>query len=174
MSHFPLMARFNAWANARIYDSVARLPDAAYRADCKAFFGSIHGTLNHLLLVDRLWGGRIEGVDRGIRTLDEILYEDFSALREARTNEDKRLIDLVDSLDEAQLEKPIPYRRIIGDGMEEARAGHMLITLFNHQTHHRGQVHVLLTQADIVPAALDVIFFLDEVGECVPTGMRGT
>lgn len=172
MSHFPLMARFNAWANARIYDSVARLPDAAYRADRKAFFGSIHRTLNHLLLVDRLWGGRIEGVDRGIRTLDEILYDDFSDLRAARIDEDKRLIDLVDGLDEARLEKPIPYHRIIGDGMEEARAGHMLITLFNHQTHHRGQVHVLLTQADIVPAALDVIFFLDEVGECVPTATQ--
>ena len=169
MTHFPLMARFNAWANARVYDSVVRLPDTAYREDRKAFFGSIHGTLNHLLLVDRLWGGRIEGVDRGIRALDEILYDDFSELRVARIDEDKRLIDLVDGLSEAQLEKLIPYHRIIGDGMEEACASHMLITLFNHQTHHRGQVHVLLTQADIVTPALDVIFFLDEIGECLPS-----
>lgn len=170
MSHFPLMARFNAWANTRIYDCAARLSDADYRADRKAFFGSIHRTLNHLLVVDRLWGGRIEGVDRGIRSLDEVLYDDFPALRTARVEEDKRLIDLVDGLDDAQLQKSVPYRRIIGNGMEEVRAGHMLITLFNHQTHHRGQVHIMLTQADIVPPLLDVIFFLDEIGEAGPPG----
>ena len=170
MNHFPLMARFNAWANTRIYDSVARLPDAAYRADRKAFFGSIHRTLNHLLLVDRLWSARVAGKDSGIRALDTVLYDDFPALRAARGDEDRRLIELVDSLGENDLRKPIPYRRIIGDGMEEARAGHMLLTLFNHQTHHRGQVHTLLTQADIVPPALDVIFFLDEIGEGGPPG----
>jgi len=170
MTHFPLMARFNAWANTRVYDSVARLPDAAYRADRKAFFGSIHRTLNHLLLVDRLWSARIVEADSGIRSLETILYDDFAALRAARSEEDRRLIGLVDGLSEKDLRKPIPYRRIIGDGMEEVRAGHILLTLFNHQTHHRGQVHVLLTQTDVVPPPLDVIYFLDEIGEAGPPG----
>ena len=170
MNHFPLMARFNGWVNDRLYDCVARLPDAAYRADRKAFFGSVHNTLNHLLIVDRLWAGRIEGVPSGIRSLDQILYDDFASLRAARRAEDRRLIELVDGLSEQRLRQPVLYRRMIGEGDEEVRAGHILLTLFNHQTHHRGQVHALLTQAGIVPPPLDVVFFLDEIGEAGPPG----
>lgn len=170
MNHLPLMARFNAWANERLYDAVARLPDDAYRAERKAFFGSVHKTLNHLLVVDRLWTGRIRGVDRGIVSLDQVLYDDFPALRAAREDEDRQLVELVDGLGAAELDAPVRYRRVIGEGQEEARAGHILLTLFNHQTHHRGQVHVLLTQADVLPPPLDVIFFLDEIGEAGPPG----
>ncbi|MDH3476419.1 MAG: DinB family protein [Rhodospirillales bacterium] len=170
MNHLPLMARFNHWVNERLYDCVARLPEEDYRADRKAFFGSIHNTLNHLLVVDRLWTRRIEGRDHGIRSLDQILHCDFDGLRAARRVEDRHLIDLVDGLDKARLSAPVTYRRIIGEGLEQARTDHILITLFNHQTHHRGQVHAMLTQCDIEPPALDVIFFLDEVGEAGPVG----
>jgi uncharacterized damage-inducible protein DinB len=170
MRHFPLLARFNRWANGHLYDAVAKLSDDAYRANRGAFFGSVHRTLNHLLVVDRLWAGRIKGIDHGIRALDQVLYDDLETLRTARRVEDQRLIELVDDLSEERLEQPVRYRRMIGEGMEEARAGHILITLFNHQTHHRGQIHVLLTQAAIVPPPLDVIFFLDELGEAGPPG----
>ena len=170
VDYLPLMARFNAWANERLYDSVARLPDAAYRAERKAFFGSIHRTLNHLLVVDRLWTGRIRGTDRGICALDQVLYDDFAALRAAREDEDRQLVELVDGLSAQQLAAPVRYRRIIGEGLEEVRAGHVLLTLFSHQTHHRGQVHVLLTQADLMPPPLDVVFFLEEIGEAGPPG----
>ena len=165
VEHFRLLAGFNAWANERIYDSVALLTDEAYRSPRGAFFGSIHNTLNHLLVVDRLWTGRIAGIDRDIRALDQILHENFDALRAARRLEDSRLVDLAEGLDPEALERLVRYQRIIGDGDEEARVGHILATLFNHQTHHRGQVHVLLTQADVVPPPLDVIYFLDEIGE---------
>jgi len=117
---------------------------------------SINNTLNHLLLVDRLWIGRIEGRDRGIRALDQILHDDFASLRDARREE--------------ELQRPVRYRRMIGDGQEEARAGHILLTMLNHQTHHRGQIHALLTQMDLVPPPLDVIFFLDQIGEAGPPG----
>jgi uncharacterized damage-inducible protein DinB len=170
MSAFPTLARFNAWVNERLYACIAGLPDDVYRADRKVFFGSIHHTLNHLLVVDRLWTGRIEGIDRGIRALDQILYDDFASLRGARRDEDARLIDLVDRLDDERLQQPVRYRRMIGTGLEEARAGHILLTLFNHQTHHRGQVHALLTQAEIVPPPLDVIFYLEAVGQAGPPG----
>jgi uncharacterized damage-inducible protein DinB len=170
MDHLPLMARFNAWANGRLYASVATLPDAPYRAERGAFFGSIHRTLNHLLVVDRLWSGRIEGRDRGIRALDQILHDDREELRVAREDEDRRLIALVDRLDDRELERPARYRRMIGEGEEEARCGHILLTLFNHQTHHRGQIHVLLTQQEVVPPPLDVLFFLEELGLAGPPG----
>jgi uncharacterized damage-inducible protein DinB len=170
MRHLPLMARFNAWANERLYDVVARLPDDAYRADRGAFFGSVHNTLNHLLLVDRLWIGRIEGQDRGIRALDQILYDDLDTLRAARRGEDRHLVELVDRLGDAELQRPVRYRRMVGEGLEEARAGHIVLTMLNHQTHHRGQIHALLTQMDLVPPPLDVIFFLDQIGEAGPPG----
>lgn len=164
MNHLPLMARFNAWANERLYDTVSGLPEAVYKEDRKAFFGSVHNTLNHLLLVDRLWTRRIEGRDHGIVSLDQSLYDDFESLRAARREEDAHLIALVEGLNEAQLQSPVSYRRIIGEGLQQTRADHILITLFNHQTHHRGQVHCLLTQSGIMPPPLDVIFYLEELG----------
>lgn len=165
MNQYSLMARFNAWVNKQIYDCAARLPEEAYRADRKAFFGSVHHTLNHLLVVDRLWTGRMEGVDRGIRSLDQVLYDDFASLRAARQKEDEHLIALVDGLDEARLAAPVRFRAITDSGTYDARAGHILLTLFNHQTHHRGQVHALLTQAGITPPPLDVVVYLSEIGE---------
>ncbi len=170
MSDFPLMARFNRWANGRIYDSVAELDDRAYRQERGAFFGSIHRTLNHLLVVDRLWTARIRRKESGIEALDQILFDDFDGLKRARVEEDEKLISLVNELRPADLEAPVSYRRMIGEGMEEVRVGHILITLFNHQTHHRGQVHTMLTQSGITPPALDVIFYLDEIGDVGPPG----
>ena len=164
MNNFSLMARFNAWANARLYDAVAELPDAAYRADNGVFFGSVHHTLNHLLIVDRLWTGRIAKVDRGVRSLDDILYDDFDSLRTAHEMESAQLIELVDGLSAGALRGAVTYRRIIGEGTHVTRRDHMLLTLYNHQTHHRGQVHAVLTRSGITPPPLDVIYYLEEVG----------
>lgn len=165
LSHFQMMAHFNAWANRRLAASIAGLEDTAYRNDCGAFFGSIHGTLNHLLAVDRLWTGRIEGVDRGVRALDEELFEDRAALADAREEEGRRFAALVDSLSPEQLSQTVVYRRMLGTGEETSRVDHILATLLNHQTHHRGQIHCLLTQQGVTPPALDIIFFLEERGE---------
>jgi len=168
MNHLPMMARFNRWANARLYASVAELDDDAYRKDRGAFFGSIHHTLNHLMVVDRLWSARIQNRDSGIRSLDQVLFQDFEALKSGRVEEDGKLIALVDEMSDQAFEAPVRYRRMIGDGLEEVRAGHILITLFNHQTHHRGQVHAMLTQAGVTLPPLDVVFYLDEIGEAGP------
>ncbi len=164
MNQYRLMARFNAWANERLFATVAGLGEAAYRADSGLFFGSIHATLNHLLVVDRMWMGRIEAVDHGVTSLDQVAFEDLEALSAARVVEDARLIGLVDGLDETALLAPVRYSRIIGEGEQVTRSDHILLTLFNHQTHHRGQVTAALTQAGIEPPPLDVIFYLEEVG----------
>jgi len=102
---------------------VACLPDGAYREERKAFFGSIHRTLNHLLVVDRLWTGRIRGTDRGIRALDQVLYDDLAALRAARADEDRQLVELVDGLSAPQLAAPVRYRRIIGEAWKRPGRG---------------------------------------------------
>ncbi len=164
MNNIALMARFNAWANGRLYGCVAGISDQACREDRKAYFGSIHNTLNHLLVVDRLWTHRIEGSDHGIESLDQILDGDFESLGAARETEDAALVDLVDGLSEEELRSPVTYRRMIGDGTHTTRRDHILITLYNHQTHHRGQVHAMLTQHGIDPPPLDVIYLLEELG----------
>ncbi len=161
MNNIALMARFNAWVNKRVYGCVAGLSDADYRKDRKAYFGSIHNTLNHLLVVDRTWTSRIKGVDHGIKSLDQILYDDFDSLRAARGAEDAALIELVDGLSDEELQRPVTYRFLGGGGRHSNRRDHILITLFNHQTHHRGQIHAMLTQQDVDPPPLDVIYFLE-------------
>lgn len=163
MNTFPTLAGFNQWANTHIYTSVAELSDDDYRKDCGAFFGSIHVTLNHLLLVDRLWTGRIKGTPFAVNGLDDILYDNFADLQHARGAEDAALIELVDSLSEDDLTTPVTYRTT--EGTEHASPPWVIFTtLFNHQTHHRGQVHTLLTQSGITPPDLDVIYYTREIG----------
>ena len=163
MNNIALMARFNAWANDRLYDCVSGISEAAYRKDRKAYFGSIHKTLNHILVVDRLWTHRLKGSDHGIKSLDQVLHDDFESLRAARKTEDEALIALVDGLSEEALQGPVTYGRIIGKGEHSTRRDHILITLYNHQTHHRGQVHTMLTQQGVDPPPLDVIYLLEEL-----------
>ena len=109
--HPRTLARYNRWANRRLYEACGALEDDAYRADRGAFFGSIHRTLNHILVGDRAWMGRLEGIDRGIRSLDQILFDDLPSLTDARTEEDARIIAFVDRLEPEQLDEPlVPIR----------------------------------------------------------------
>ena len=158
--HFRTFGRFNQWANREIYRAVAGLPEADYRKTRPAaYFGSIHGTLNHILAIDRLWFGRIAGVPAGITRLDAILYDTLPALEEARQAEDRQIIDLVDGLDAATLAGERAYTDTKGNPWTMP-IRHMLATVFNHQTHHRGQVHALLKEAGVEPPALDLPVFL--------------
>jgi uncharacterized damage-inducible protein DinB len=118
MSQYRTLARFNSWANERIYGCAAELPEPAYREDRGAFFGSVHNTLNHLLVLDRLWRGRLQGTDLGVRSLDQILHDDFEALRAERVLEDDRLIALVDGLSEDDLARALAYSSVDGSTYE--------------------------------------------------------
>lgn len=165
MRHFSLMARFNQWVNRQLYDKVATLDDAAYRADTGIFFRSIHHTLNHLLVVDRLWIGRVTGTDRGIASLDQILYQDFASLRAAREAEDRGLIVLLDEMADDRIEALVRFSTIKRDRHFEARVRDLLSGLFNHQTHHRGQIYAVLQQRGMDLPDVDLPFFLPEIGE---------
>jgi uncharacterized damage-inducible protein DinB len=158
------LARYNRWANRRLYEACGALDDDAYRADRGAFFGSIHRTLNHILVGDRAWLGRLEGIDRGIRSLDQILFDDLPSLTDARMEEDARIIAIVDGLDAASLEQPLVYRTIAGE-IQETPIGLVVIHMLNHATHHRGQVHCMLCQIPTDPPPLDLIYFLREAPE---------
>jgi uncharacterized damage-inducible protein DinB len=165
MDHFPLMARFNGWVNEHVYAAVAQLDDAKYRADCGLFFGSLHATLNHILVVDRLWTGRVEGVDRGIKTLNQILYDDLPSLGAARREEDARMVALMDRLTPTQLQETVRYGTADGKRRMEARRWDMLAGMFNHQTHHRGQIYAVLMQNGIRLPDIDLIYYLAETGQ---------
>ena len=160
IANFQLLANFNTWANTKIFSACKELDDAEYKKDRRAFFSSIHGTLNHLLVVDRAYISRIEGIDHGLKSLDQILFESLLQLEEARIKEDKRLVDLVNSLSVERIEKEITYK-----GFETGNTTYtiniLLITLFNHQTHHRGQIHNMLSQAGIKPPPIDISNFIE-------------
>lgn len=155
--YFLVFARYNAWANRRLYDACARLSERDYMQARPSFFGSIHATLNHLLVGDRLWLGRIEARPEKL-ALNQILYGDFVALRVARGAEDERLIRVVEGIDALRLDQPLDYLSTTGERHRtplRLALGH----LFNHQAHHRGQVHGLLSQTPVPPPDLDLINF---------------
>jgi uncharacterized damage-inducible protein DinB len=159
--YFQLLARYNRWANERLYGACARLSEEAYLKPRKAFFGSIHGTLTHLLACDILWSDRLEGRPSEIHALDQALHPDLTGLSERRRAEDARLMAIMGRLDEAALGGTLRYSLLDGADFETPLPA-LLGTIFNHQTHHRGQVHNMLSQADLEPPPLDIIDYLDE------------
>ena len=165
LEHLRRMARYNAWANQRLYQACAQLSEDEYRRPRRAFFGSIHGTLNHLLVGDRTWLARIEGKPNPNVRLDDQPCGSLAELQEARNLEDARMIDLADGYAEDDLAKPVRYRLVARPEKAETPLHLCWLHLFNHQTHHRGQVHDQLSQTDLAPPSLDLIVYLRQTGD---------
>lgn len=144
-SRYQMFAGYNAWCNERLYDAAAEVPDAEYRADRGAFFKSLHGTLNHLLIGDRIWMRRFTGVGAQPPSLDAILYDDFEALRVARRTQDTLISRYIDGLSEADLMGTLRYKTVVNPQTIEQALAPALDHFFNHQTHHRGQAHALIS-----------------------------
>ena len=152
---FRRLARYNTVANARVYQACSVLPEGEYRQARTVSFGSIHALLNHLLLGDRIWMGRFEGGGATTPPLSTILHDDFPPLHDARVREDARIERFFETVREDWLTRPIVYVNSKGVKYREeptAAAGHF----FNHQTHHRGQLHVLLAQSGVAAPSLDL------------------
>jgi uncharacterized damage-inducible protein DinB len=160
--HVRRMARYNRWANRRIYDACAQLSPDDYHAPRPSFFGSLHATLNHILVGDSIWLGRFSGnVPAHLTRLDMILHDDFAGLRAAREAKDADIVAFADALDEATLHAPFTYANMAGQQFTDPLFP-PLMHFFNHQTHHRGQAHGLLSHAGIDPPELDLIYFMRE------------
>jgi uncharacterized damage-inducible protein DinB len=164
MHRYRRLAAYNSWANARLYDAAAAVPDRDYRADRGAFFKSLHGTLNHLLVGDRIWMRRFTGEGEAPARLDAILCEDFAKLRAAREAEDRRIEAYIASLDERALAAMLSYRTVTSPATVEQRLSEALDHFFNHQTHHRGQAHALLTAITGEAPSFDLIILQRERG----------
>ena len=158
-AHYRMFGHYNAWANRRLYDAAARLSNEQYRADRGAFFKSVHGSLNHLLVTDQIWMQRFAGEGEAPNRLDAILFETLDELRVARETEDRRIVDFVERLDEARIAGTIKYRRVSSPEQFEQQLAPALAHWFNHQTHHRGQIHALLTGLVGTAPELDLLFF---------------
>jgi uncharacterized damage-inducible protein DinB len=166
ISRYKMFAGYNAWCNGRLYDAAAKVPDADYRADRGAFFRSLHGTLNHLLVGDRIWMRRFTGAGEAPPSLDAILYDDFDALRAARRSEDVKISRYIDRLSVADLLGTLRYRTVVRPQTIEQPLAPALDHFFNHQTHHRGQAHALLSAIlgnDATPS-FDLIIYQRETG----------
>lgn len=163
LEYFRQLARYNQWANRRLYAACAKLGERDYLQQRPSFFGSIHATLNHILVGDRIWMSRFTGHEAGIRSLDQILYPEFAGLRVAREAEDAQIINFVDALDLPTLNSTLRFKTLAEPRTSAATP--MRLTLghfFNHQTHHRGQVHGLLSQTEVPPPPLDLLYYVRE------------
>jgi uncharacterized damage-inducible protein DinB len=141
-----VMASYNRWMNERLYACCAEVADEERRRDRGAFFGSVHGTLNHLLYGDLAWLSRFTGDPSDSPCLGEEIHAEFESLRAAREQLDERLLAWAGTLEPSWLEAPFRYTSRV-DGLERTVPTWVLVThLFNHQTHHRGQLTTLLSQ----------------------------
>jgi uncharacterized damage-inducible protein DinB len=153
-----MMAGYNRWMNEKLYALCAQLPDEERKRDRKAFFRSIHGTLNHLLLTDRGWLGRFNGKPWMFRSLDQELHNNFEELCRERARTDREIGDFVAALSPESLAQDFTYQTYAGITFTHP-LGPALVHLFNHQTHHRGQLTTLLHQLGIDPGVTDAMVY---------------
>jgi uncharacterized damage-inducible protein DinB len=161
------MAEYNAEMNRRLYGAAARLSDAERREPRGAFWGTIHGTLNHLLWGDQQWMSRFDNWPKPTVAIKESagLFDDFAALHETRERSDADISRWAAKVDDAWIAEDLVW--FSGAAGREMRAPkQLLIThFFNHQTHHRGQVHAMLTAAGQETGDTDLFLLIPQVVE---------
>lgn len=171
--NFERMAAYNRWMNRKIYACAASMDVAELHADKKAFFGSVFGTLNHILVADILWMKRFVGHPSNLlalqplreldnpTSLSQFLHADFEHLAEARRTMDEVIMGICSEASEGDYAQRLNYVTTTGQTFVN-EFGTVVQHFFNHQTHHRGQVTTLLSQSGIDVGATDLIVMLRE------------
>ena len=157
------LARYNRWQNENLYGVADRLSDQERRRDRGAFFGSIHGTLSHLLWGDGTWMSRFSDVPKpavGIAA-SAALYDHWDELKRERSAMDARILAWADTVDPSWLAGDYTWFSNAAQREISKPVWQIVVHFFNHQTHHRGQVHAMLTQAGGAPSDTD-LFLLPE------------
>ena len=155
------MARYNRWQNESLYREAGRLSDDERRRPRGAFFGSIHGTLNHLYWADSLWLSRFKAAERprtasAKASVDE--FEHFEELAAARVALDETIVAWADGFDQAAIDGDLTWWSGLNQKNVTRPTAVIVTHIFNHQTHHRGQVHAMLTAAGAKPDDTDLIY----------------
>jgi uncharacterized damage-inducible protein DinB len=161
--HYALMARYNRWMNEKLYAICAGIPDGERKKDRGAFFKSIHGTLNHLLFGDTVWMARFQRREVSTRIIAE-MHADFAELRAAREAMDARIEGWAQTLAPRWLAAPFTFTSNVDRKTRTLPAWTLVAQLFNHQTHHRGQLTTLLFQYGIDPGVTDIPFMPEFAG----------
>jgi uncharacterized damage-inducible protein DinB len=168
-----LLARYNQWMNDKLYAAVADWDDVALHEHCGAFFGSVFGTLDHLLKADTIWMKRFAEHPADFSALAPVhalthpylltgpVHEDFPSLRAARIAMDETILAFAGQLTAAHCDQPLTYLNRAGESFERP-LGFVLLHFFNHQTHHRGQITTLLSQAGVDVGTTDLISLLQQ------------
>lgn len=171
-----LHAKYNQWINQRLYDAAERLTDEERRVDQRAFFGSILGTFNHLIVGDSIWIRRF--LDASITasesmkestlqwlpepsSLDAVLYPDWTQLRDTREQIDAFILHWTGQMQSCDLDSTLHYKNTKGRPFER-QLGPLLVHFFNHQTHHRGQLTTLLFQSGVDPEITDMLAIIPD------------
>jgi len=155
---YELMAQYNQWMNQKIYVVCAKIPDAERKRDLGAFFKSLHGTLNHLLYGDKAWMERLAQGTYTPQTIGANLYEDFTELRAEREKMDAWILSWASTLDETWLRQPFTYTSNVDKKTRTLPTWCLVMHMFNHQTHHRGQATTLMKQLGHDPGDTDIPF----------------
>jgi uncharacterized damage-inducible protein DinB len=158
--YFRALAGYHIWADTRLLKALVPMSDADYHGDQGLFFRSVHRTLNHLLLVDLLWHGRLTGKPFAINGLDQELVKERDRLADETLGAAETLKGLVEKLDDARLESANAYVDTEGFRREYPLCL-QLAHAFNHATHHRGQVTAVITRLGHESPVLDLPYYLN-------------
>lgn len=171
VDQYAALARYNTWMNEKVFTSAAALEDADRKRDLGAFFGSVHGTLNHVLLADRIWLGRFTGRPEEfssrdakgnviqVRALSQELYDDFERLWQERRATDRAIEQYAETLTAEGISGTFTYGSLGGKSFTHP-LWWALTHFFNHQTHHRGQASALLTRLGADVGVTDFLAFV--------------
>lgn len=167
MSHSPALyqrlASYNTWMTEKAYQAAAQMSDEDRKCDKGAFFKSVHSTLNHILFGDRAWMGRFTGISYAIKPIGIDLFEDFDELRQNHLEITGDIERFTAGLTPEWLAEPLEWTAIM-DGKTRSRPRWLMLShMFNHQTHHRGQLSTLFNQAGIDIGVTDLPFMPDLV-----------
>jgi len=173
LDHLRALAHFNKAMNDKVYDAAGQLSEAAVEADKGAYFGSIFGTLNHLVVADTAWLKRFSAhptSPAALQPLADVAWPDWYDTRMAATLEalsarrqtlDEIIIDWAHQLQESDMDHPLQYQNTQGESFCKP-FGHLALHLFNHQIHHRGQATTLLSQQGIHVEGTGVLPFVED------------
>jgi uncharacterized damage-inducible protein DinB len=154
--NYSLMAAYNAWMNGKLYETAAGLSDEERKRDLGAYFKSLHGTLDHILLIDLMILARFSDQPLPAAGLDEDRHDNLETLRAEREATDARILDWIAGLDRSKLGETLTFTSVI-DGVTRNLPRWVMVTqIFNHQTHHRGQATTLLKQLGADPGITDI------------------
>ena len=160
-NYYQLMARYNQWMNQKIFSICSEIPDDIRKKDLGAFFKSIHGTLNHILYGDKAWMGRFTDNPFQIKVIGQELYDDFDDLLKERAATDIAILEWIKDISPEWLGSPFEFTSNV-DGKTRVLPAWVLVThMFNHQTHHRGQLTTLMKQVGYDPGITDIPWLPD-------------